>query len=264
MGFVEDKVAWTGGRISPRIYCLKADNPSPMTYVGTNTWIVAESSSPECVVIDPAPSGEHVQNVLNFCVDEGLRIGAIILSHCHADHTEGAAELQSMTGADIYTPFDSTLPLGNFQPIDKGPQFEVVALPGHSSDSVGLYYKEDSAMFIGDVAFRHGPTVVYYPDGVLRDYLHSLDVLESMVKKEDIKTLLPGHGYPITDPLSCIEATRNHRLERLAQIKQAISDGVPCEAEALVDAVYTDADPKLKSVAVRSVKAQLLYLKSEK
>lgn len=260
MGFIKDEQPWAGGKITSHVYCLKADNPSPMTYVGTNTWIVAEETSPECIVIDPAPSGEHVEDIVNHCVNEGLRVGAIVLSHCHADHTEGATQLQSMTGADIYAPFDSTLAEGTFAPIAQGPSFEVISLPGHSSDSVGLYYERDNAIFIGDVAFRHGPTVVYYPDGVLKDYMDSLDKLEQLVKERNIKIMLPGHGYPISDPLACIEATRAHRLARLKQIKDALSQGVPRNAEALVDAIYTDTDPKLKSVAVKSVKAQLLYL----
>ena len=263
MGFIKDMVPWMGGKVSSRIYCLRANNPSPMTYVGTNTYIVAEPTSPECVVIDPAPSGEHVKHIIEHCVNEGLRVGAIVLSHCHADHTEGAAELQSMTGAEIYAPFDSTLLEGDFSPIEGGPAFEVIALPGHSSDSVGLYYPADTAIFIGDVAFRHGPTVVYYPDGVLCDYMESLDKLERLVKERHITVMLPGHGYPITDPVSCLEAARAHRLDRLQQIRKALDEGVAPNAEALVDTIYTDTDPKLKSVAVKSVKAQLLYIEGE-
>lgn len=264
MGFITDTTPWQGGKISSRVYCLKADNPSPMTYVGTNTYVIAEPSSAECAVIDPAPAGEQVQRIVDYCVNHGLRVGAIVLSHCHADHTEGAAQLQAMTGAEIYAPFDSTLPLGSFAPIEQGPAFEVVALPGHSSDSVGLYYATDASMFVGDVVFRHGPTVVYYPDGVLRDYLNSLDVLEGLVKEWSIAKLLPGHGYPIDNPLACIKASREHRLERLQQVEQALANGVPSCAEALVDAVYTDTDPRLKSVAIKSVQAQLLYLHGER
>ena len=102
--------------------------------------------------------------------------------------------------------------------------------------------------------------MVYYPDGVLRDYMESLDKLEALVKKHNIQVMLPGHGYPITDPVACLEASRAHRLERLQQIKDALANGVPHDAEALVDAIYVDTDPKLKSVAIKSVKAQLLYL----
>lgn len=58
MGFVEDETPWCGGHVSARVWCVRANNPSPMTYVGTNSWIVAEPGAKECVVIDPAPAGE--------------------------------------------------------------------------------------------------------------------------------------------------------------------------------------------------------------
>lgn len=260
MGFVIDEVPYPGGKESARVMCVRADNASAMTYTGTNTWIIAEAESPECIVIDPAPAGEHVQNVINACVNEGLRVGAVVCTHMHPDHTEGAQELADMTGTRVYAPFDGTLQPGAFQPIEKGPKLEVVALPGHSSDSVGLIYPADESMFVGDIVFNHGPTVVYYPDGNLGDYMRSLDMIEQIVNDQGIRVLYPGHGYPITDPLDIIEATRQHRLDRLQQIKDALAQGVARDADALVDAVYVGLDPALRDPALRSVKAQLLYL----
>lgn len=260
MGFIIDKEPFPGGKLSARVMCVRADNPSAMTYTGTNTWIVAEAESPECIVIDPAPSGQHVQDVLNACLNEGLRVGAVVCTHMHPDHTEGALELADMTGTRVYAPFDGTLPTGTFQPIENGPLLQIVALPGHSSDSVGLVYPADRSMFVGDVVFKHGPTVVYYPDGDLADYMRSLDTIEHLVQEEGIRVLYPGHGYPIEDPIAAIEATREHRLDRLQQIKDALASGVERDADALVDAVYVGLDPDLRDPAFRSVKAQLLYL----
>lgn len=260
MGFIVDKEPFPGGSVSARVFCVRADNPSAMTYTGTDTWVLAEAESPECIVIDPAPSGQHVQDVLEACLEQGLRVGAVVCTHVHADHTEGAEELADMTGTRVYAPFDGTLQPGHFQPIERGPALRVVPLPGHSSDSVGLVYPADRSMFVGDVVFKHGPTVVYYPDGNLADYMRSLDTIERIVREEDVRVLYPGHGYPITEPLIALEATRAHRIERLKQIEDALVIGVERDADALVDAVYTDIDPALRDAALRSVKAQLLYL----
>lgn len=260
MGFIVDAEKWMGGKVSDRVTCVRAENPSPMTYVGTNTWILAEPDCPECIVIDPAPAGEHIENVLNECVNQGLRVGAIVLTHCHADHTEGADELEAMTGAQIYAPFDGTLTEGEFSPIEGGPVLQVLEIHGHSSDSVGLLYEADDSMFTGDVVFRHGPTVVYHPDGVLQDYMDSLDLLQGSVEAGKVSIFYPGHGYPIEDPIRCVEATRKHRNDRLNQIIKALAEGVERDADALVDAVYTDIDPKLRPAALKSVQAQLLYL----
>lgn len=264
MGFIVDKEPFPGGIVSDRVSCVRANNPSAMTYTGTNTWILAEAESPECIVIDPAPSGQHVLDVIDACVNQGLRVGAVVCTHMHPDHTEGAQQLGDMTGVRVFAPFDGTLQPGSFCPIENGPELQVVLLPGHSSDSVGLIYPADRSMFVGDVVFKHGPTVVYYPDGDLGDYMRSLDTLEAIVREDDVRVFYPGHGYPIEDPIAAIEATREHRLDRLRQIEDALANGVERDADALVDAVYVGLDPELRDPAFRSVKAQLLYLDERK
>lgn len=109
MGFVEDETPWCGGHVSARVWCVRANNPSPMTYVGTNSWIVAEPGAKECVVIDPAPAGEQVQRILATCGETGLRIGAIVATHDHPDHIEGIPELVAATGAPVYAPRTSRI-----------------------------------------------------------------------------------------------------------------------------------------------------------
>lgn len=99
MGFIEDETPWLGGRVSACVLCVRANNPSPMTYVGTNSWIVAEPGAKECVVIDPAPAGEQVQRILAACVEAGLQIGSIVATHDHPDHIEGIPGTRCGNGA---------------------------------------------------------------------------------------------------------------------------------------------------------------------
>ena len=315
MAFMEDTAPWPGGRVSERVLCIRANNPSPMTYTGTNTWIVAEPGARSCVVIDPAPEGAHIERVLEVCKEHGWSIGAIAATHCHPDHINGIPQLAAATGAPVYAENpervvsllagaegDTTeaedgtgleavldragsrrmeLPTGEertqmrglegieivglcpgrFCPFEGASQFEVVPLPGHSSDSVGLLLCEEQALFTGDVLFRHGPTVVLYPDGDLARYLDSLDKLEALVRGGQACRFYPAHGYPIEEPLQIIEATRQHRMERLQQVRDAIAQGTPARPDALFDAVYAGVDPRLKPASVRSIQAQLEYLR---
>lgn len=300
MGFVEDETPWCGGHVSARVRCVRANNPSPMTYVGTNSWIVAEPGAKECVVIDPAPAGEQVQRILATCGEAGLRIGAIVATHDHPDHIEGIPELIAATGAPVYAPRTSrieqllqkhgfakcggakracseglphsceekagwgadvqALPKGPFRPFEGAPEFEVIALPGHSEDSVGLLLPAEQSLFTGDVLFRHGPTVVFHPDGVLASYFASLDTLERLVREGRVRRFYPGHGYPIDDPLPIIEATRKHRVDRLNQVKEALNAGTLAEPDALFDAVYQGVNPALRMPSIRSIRAQLKFL----
>lgn len=280
--FIVDETPWQGGRVSNLVTCLRADNPSPMTYVGTNTWIVAnpekvQGEDTQSIVIDPSPEGDQTQRILDTCVEMGVKVGAIILTHDHHDHTAGARELADKTGAPIYGPkeemgadapcgpfkVDHLLQEGLLYPFEGAPIFEVYKLPGHSSDSMGLLLSEEQLMFVGDVVFRHGPTVVFYPDGHLGDYLASLDLLEDLVKLGKVCIFCPGHGYPVTDPMRALEATREHRLERLDQVKEALASGVSRDADALFDAVYEGVDESLRWASLRSIEAQLVYLAAQ-
>lgn len=277
--FVVDDIPWQGGRISKGIVCVRANNPSPMTYVGSNSWIVVDPEAARlgnnrCVVIDPSPAGEQVERILDVCKDYGFTVGAIFLTHDHHDHTEGAVELSRLTGADIYGtkqtmgadtaggPFevDHCFKEGFLRPFEGAPLFEIYSLPGHSSDSVGLLVSEERIMFVGDLMFRHGPTVVFYPEGNLADYFASLDLVEELIEFGKIQLICPGHGYVIDDPSGIIQATRDHRMERLDQIKDALAAGVPAEANALFDAVYEGVDERLRWASLRSIEAQLEYL----
>lgn len=296
MGFVEDEVPWEGGRVSQRVLCVRANNPSPMTYVGTNTWIVGEPGARACVVIDPAPAGEQMQRILAACEAQSMRVGAIVATHDHPDHIEGIPQLAQATGAPVYAPREQRivrlfagewgsavgaagegmadalpgqqeqgapvhhLTEGTFCPFEGAPKFEVLALPGHSQDSVGLLLPAEKALFTGDVLFRHGPTVVFHPDGVLGSYFETLDKLEALVRAGEVLRFYPGHGYPIEDPLPIIEATRTHREGRLNQVREALAAGTPANPEALFDVVYRGVDPALRAPSLRSIRAQLKYL----
>lgn len=300
-GFIEDATPWSGGKVTNRTWCVLGNNASPMTHTGTNTWILHEPESSAAFVVDPAPCGSHVQHIQEVCADLGVRIAAIILTHTHFDHTEGAADLALATGAPIFVRntqeyrdyVQEQVREGTIETISNAsntdavtllesldiielcegqfggdhitsaqnlPQLEVIEMPGHSSDSVSLLYGADKSLLVGDLVFRHGPTVVYHPDGILKDYLDSLDTLERIAQSGAVERFLPGHGYPITDMVSCIEATREHRLVRLQQIEDALEAGTEPKPDPLVDALYQDTDPRLRPAAIKSVQAQLRYL----
>lgn len=252
---------WAGGRIAARARCLVARNPSVLTYVGTNTWIVGEPGSSACAVVDPGPDDvAHLYRIKDICHEGGRRIAAILLTHIHADHSAGAARLAALSGAPVLSRASGTLPDGRVDVPGLDVLMLTVSLPGHSSDSVGFHMPADASVLTGDVIFAQSPTMVCWPDGVLAAYLESLDVLERLVTNRGVRLLLTGHGTPIDQPLDRIVRCREHRFRRLDQVVSAVKSGVPAEADLIVDAVYDDIDPRLRHAAGCSVHAQLRYV----
>src|SRR3954447_2006791 len=70
---------------------VRADNPSPFTLEGTNTWVVGREPA---WVVDPGPLlDDHVAAVVEEVMRRG-GIEGIVLTHDHADHAEATHALR--------------------------------------------------------------------------------------------------------------------------------------------------------------------------
>ena len=77
--------------------------------------------------------------------------------------------------------------------------------------------------------------------------------------ERDVIEILPGHGPVVTDPVGWLSYYREHRLERLDQVRAALAAGARTPAE-VVARVYAEVDRSLWPAAEQSVRAQLAYL----
>src|SRR5579872_2680375 len=82
---------------------ILAPNPSLMTGPGTNSFLVRDPASQSgAVVIDPGPLiDEHLDRIAQAAQTAG-GLRAILITHGHADHVEGAAALRESTGAPVF------------------------------------------------------------------------------------------------------------------------------------------------------------------
>ena len=85
--------------LHPGLRRILAPNPSPMTYRGTNTYLLGER---DIAVIDPGPASEAHLGAILDSLAPGQRISHIIVTHTHVDHSPLAAPLAARTGATIY------------------------------------------------------------------------------------------------------------------------------------------------------------------
>lgn len=256
---------WRGGRLSERVDCLLAPNPGPMTLDGTNTYLLSEPGSSQAVVVDPGPDDAgHLDAVVGALSSSGRRAALVLLTHGHADHSAGAAELarRLRCGVRAVDPTHRTGPDGladTDQVVVDGLHIEVVATPGHTGDSVSLVLPQEQAVLTGDTLLGRGTTVVAHPDGRLADYLASLDRLQRLAELTPELTLLPGHG-PAGAPVSAVVAFyQAHRAARLDQVVAAVGDGA-ADVDAIVATVYAEVDRTLWPAARLSVRAQRDHL----
>jgi glyoxylase-like metal-dependent hydrolase (beta-lactamase superfamily II) len=244
-------------RLSERVALVRAPNPSPMTLEGTNTYVVGPGD--DVLLIDPGPANaEHLDSVRDAV--GRARVTAILLTHHHHDHAEGArmfaeafdAQVAAF-GDDAEVPVSDGMRLGGH-----GVFLTAMHTPGHAHDHVCYVLEEEHAVFSGDHVLGRGTTVIVYPDGDMAAYLDGLRRLIDLAPSR----IFPGHGPVIDDPAPVLEYYLAHRLERERQIVEALAHGPGTPAE-LVERVYTDVDASLHRIAEMSLRAHLAKLGAE-
>ncbi len=269
---MSESTAWTGGAFGERGECLLAPNANFMTLDGTNTWVLREPGARRSVVIDPGPpDAAHLDAV----AQEAGEVGVVLLTHHHLDHSEAAKEFAERVGCGVraldpqYRLGSEGLADGDVVEVD-GLEVRVIGTPGHTADSLSFLVSAERAVLTGDTVLGRGTTVVAHPDGQLGAYLDSLDRLHALAAEQEIASIWPGHGPVIEEALPALDYYRSHRVERLAQVEQALAElrdqphpeGVATEElpRQVVEIVYSDVDPVLWGAAELSVRAQLAYL----
>jgi glyoxylase-like metal-dependent hydrolase (beta-lactamase superfamily II) len=240
-----------------------ANNPTNLTLEGTNTWLLrSEPSRREAIVVDPGPLDDaHLDAV----VAAAGTVPLILLTHGHSDHSDGAKKLHERTGAAVLA-LDPKHQYGG-QGLSEGAVLDAAGVtvrvwstPGHTSDSLCFLLEGDSAVLTGDTILGRGTTMVAYPDGVLRDYLHSLHRLAEL----DGLTVLPGHGPDLADAGAVATYYLAHRQQRLDQVRAVVAElGPDVTDDDVLSRVYADVDKALWPAAKLSVNAQLVYLRDE-
>jgi len=152
---------------------------------GTWSYVVTDPATKAAAIIDPVLDYEHkgartstasAQALLDIVAARGLSLRWILETHAHADHLSAAAWLKERTGAPVGIGAGIRSVQATFKPLyglepdfpTDGSQFdklfedgerfalgslevEVIATPGHTSDS--LSYRIGEAVFVGDSIF---------------------------------------------------------------------------------------------------------------
>ena len=243
--------------VVPGVRRVVAPNPGPMTYRGTNSWLIEGDGG--CTIIDPGPDdATHVAALV--AAAEG-QVARIVLTHTHPDHVGAAAPLQAATGArtvGFARPWDTA-----FKPdevLEDGDDVgDLIAMhtPGHASDHMCFAWR-NGVVFTGDHVMSWNTSIVSPPDGDMAAYMEGL---RRLLAREDT-LYLGGHGPPLPEPRGLVRAMLGHRMGRESAIYSLLNGDAKAPSD-IVDALYGGLDPRLKRAAERTVLAHLLKLQQD-
>ncbi len=270
-------------QLEPGVRRILAPNPSPMTFRGTNTYLVGEG---DVAVIDPGPSAlAHFDAILG-ALGRGERIGHIFITHSHLDHSPLAVPLAEATGAAIHAFGNSSDGMsevmqrlardgfaGGGEGIDahftpheylpdgtviegKGWAIEALWTPGHLGNHLSFAYRD--AVFTGDHVMGWASTMVSPPEGDLTAFMASTKRLAG----RRARVFYPGHGAAIHAPTERAEWLLRHRQTRATQILERL-DRRGITIPALTRDIYTDTPAPLLRAAERNVFAHLIDLHTQ-
>lgn len=257
-----------------------APNPSPMTYTGTNSYLVGTGN---VALIDPGPDLPAHADALLAALQPGERISHILVTHSHIDHSPLATVMAQALGVKVYAFGPSTagrspqmqaladagliaggegidatfapdVTLADGETLAHGDwSLSAIHTPGHLSNH--LCFAFGDVLFSGDHVMGWASSLVSPPDGDMAAYMASTRKLAA----QNWSIIHSGHGDPITDPAARLDFLINHRATREAAVLAELANG-PTTIAAITATLYADTPPALHPAAARNVLAHLLDL----
>lgn len=193
----------------------------------TNCYFLYRDGAEECIVVDPADSGNNLYAALQ---KNGFRVAGILLTHGHFDHIWGldalraaanaAAEADGLepvkayahederellrdaeknvseqagractTYADVYVKDGQEISLA-------GMSCKVIATPGHTAGGCCYYFEEAGMLVSGDTLFAESVGRTDFPTGSMGTLIRS--IREKLFVLPDDTRVYPGHGDSTT------------------------------------------------------------------
>jgi hydroxyacylglutathione hydrolase len=183
-------------------------------------WLIHAPADPAAVVVVDPGDDRPVEQAMQAA---GLRLGAILVTHYHADHVGGVAAMAARHGVPVFGPAREQMPVavaarddgGKASLENLGLEFDVIAVPGHTLGHIA--YAGHGALFCGDTLFSAGCGRLF--EGTPDQMLDSLDRLAAL---PDATRVYCAHEYTLSNLrfAAAVEPDNPHVRAALDDVRQ--------------------------------------------
>lgn len=149
-----------------------------------NCYILKKNNT--CLVVDPGSDYPKIKEKIG-----DNKILGVLVTHSHFDHVGVLRNFLSKRSVKVFKKsnvIEDTYQVGDFT-------FDVIYTPGHASDEITFYFKEEKIMFVGDFIFKESIGRCDLPGGDSKEMQKSIEKIKEYPKET---RLYPGHGEETT------------------------------------------------------------------
>jgi hydroxyacylglutathione hydrolase len=210
-------------------------------------WLLRRSAA--AAVVDPGEAAP----VIDALAAGGLQLAAVLLTHHHADHVGGVAELVARHPAPVFGPAAERIPtvdralcdgdMVSLAALDL--ELRAVAVPGHTAGH--LAYLGAGRALVGDTLFAGGCGRVF--EGSPEEMHRSLNRLAALAAETKIYC---AHEYTVANLrfARAVEPANARLADRLAEALAVRGEGRPTLPSTLADELATNPFLRCTEAAV--------------
>lgn len=149
-----------------------------------NCYIISKGD--DCLIVDPGSEFDKIREKVG-----NKKVLGVLITHHHFDHVgalKQVLEYYKVNTFDFNNLVENTYTIGPFT-------FNVINNPGHTSDSISFYFKNNNIMFTGDFIFLNSIGRCDLDDGNYQEMENSITKFKIL---DNDFTIYPGHGDKTT------------------------------------------------------------------
>ncbi len=209
-------------------------------------WAIINKQTHEAIVVDPG----EVLPVNDFLKEYNLKLKAILLTHHHWDHTNGAEELKTEHNVPVFGSKNENTPAAteflqepDVVNIEGFPELRVLNIPGHTLGHIAYY--ADGMLFCGDTLFSAGCGRLF--EGTAKQMYQSLNKLAELPGDTKIYC---GHEYTLKNLQFAehVEPDNQAIQVRINTVTELRSKNLPSLPSTMKDELATNPFLRCKTV----------------